>query len=210
MSFVGVHTIYCASKNYPPRATHVFFVCDTESYLHTGVVAVNVPHTLLINCIMDTSDLYTRYYYYCTYCCLFVTRSTRSLQVFKSDVGPDGNARDELDVACSVDHPNVTKALGVVRAASGRGVASGERSGPGTTAAVPVPDVGGSINTRQWLVMERVAGQPLAGKPDFSSVLRCRWGAGRRFEPVLVLAVLLQVTVVSTCALLGDVVWCVI
>lgn len=137
-----------------------------------------------------------------------MTRSTRSLQVFKSDVGPDGNACDELDVACSVDHPNVTKALGVVLAASGRGVASGERSGPGTptAAVVVVPDVSGSINTRQWLVMERVAGQPLAGKPDFSSVLRCRWGAGRRFEPVLVLAVLLQVTVVSTCALLGDVV----
>lgn len=41
--------------------------------------------------------------------------------------------------------------------------------------------------------MERVVGQPLAEKPDFSSVLRCRWGSGRRFEPVLVLAVLLQV-----------------
>lgn len=41
--------------------------------------------------------------------------------------------------------------------------------------------------------MERVVGKPLAEKPDFSSVLRCRWGPGRRFEPVLVLAVLLQV-----------------
>lgn len=41
--------------------------------------------------------------------------------------------------------------------------------------------------------MEKVVGKPLAEKPDFSSVLRCRWGAGRRFEPVLVLAVLLQV-----------------
>lgn len=119
--------------------------------------------------------------------------------MFKSDVGPDGNARDELDVACSVDHPNVTKAIGVVRAvsSSNRSAASGgERGSPSATTAAAAPEGGGSsINTRQWLVMERVAGQPLADKPDFSSVLRCRWGTGRRFEPVLVLAVLLQVRV---------------
>lgn len=84
-------------------------------------------------------------------------------KVFKSEFGPDGSVRDELDVACVVDHQNLTHALGVVNGAE------------------------------QWLVMERVPGKPLAERPDFSSVLRCRWGAGRRFEPVLVLAVLLQV-----------------
>lgn len=73
-------------------------------------------------------------------------------------------AHDELDVASVVDHPNITKIIGVVRESD-----------------------------QQWLVMERAPGKPLADKPDFSSVLRCRWGPGKRFEPVLVLAVLLQV-----------------
>lgn len=133
------------------------------------------------------------------------------VQVFKSDIGPDGNSRDELDVACTVDHPNLTKALCIVRAKSSR--KSGPISTPplaqanadaeqpsaddttGTAEAVPEDVVGdrGGIADKQWLVMERVAGEPLAEKPDFSSVLRCRWGSGRRFEPVLVLAVLLQV-----------------
>lgn len=119
-------------------------------------------------------------------------------QVFKSDIGPDGNARDELDVACAVDHPNLTKSLGVVRASNAK--SSGGRSG--STATDGAPEAAGSggsgggssgVEHLRWLVMERVVGQPLAEKPDFSSVLRCRWGSGRRFEPVLVLAVLLQV-----------------
>lgn len=124
-------------------------------------------------------------------------------QVFKSDVGPDGNARDELDVACAVDHPNLAKSLGVVRASSAK--SSGGRSGtdggvPEAAAASGGASAGAGagagacgVDNLRWLVMERVVGQPLAEKPDFSSVLRCRWGSGRRFEPVLVLAVLLQV-----------------
>lgn len=142
-------------------------------------------------------------------------------QVFKSDVGPDGKARDELDVACAVDHPNLTKALGIVRssapAKSGLADASGTNGATTTTAAASAAGAtavtaatGATVATgvtaaaaaavaavaagkTQWLVMERVVGKPLAEKPDFSSVLRCRWGPGRRFEPVLVLAVLLQV-----------------
>lgn len=106
-------------------------------------------------------------------------------QVFKSDVSPDGNARDELDVACAVDHPNLTKAIGIVRASTDGGSGSS-----GATRAAT-----NDRSSKLWLVMERVEGKPLAEKPDFTSVLRCRWGAGRRFEPVLVLAVLLQVTV---------------
>ncbi|CAM9733440.1 unnamed protein product, partial [Laminaria digitata] len=159
-------------------------------------------------------------------------------QVFKSDVGPDGKARDELDVACAVDHPNLTKALGIVRtsapaksdkpdangtngvatstaaaatvataattaaaaatasaaatAATGAtGATTGATAAATATAAAAVAAV--AAGKTQWLVMERVVGKPLAEKPDFSSVLRCRWGPGRRFEPVLVLAVLLQV-----------------
>lgn len=88
-----------------------------------------------------------------------------SWQIFKADVGPDGSSHDELDVSCVLDHPNLTKALGMVHESGGR----------------------------KWQVLERVPGKPLAEKPDFTSVLRCRWGQGRRFEPVLVLAVLLQV-----------------
>ncbi|CAM9624645.1 unnamed protein product, partial [Discosporangium mesarthrocarpum] len=41
--------------------------------------------------------------------------------------------------------------------------------------------------------MERVEGKPLAEKPNFSSVLRCRWGEGRRFSQVFVVAVGMQV-----------------
>ncbi|CBJ29007.1 Putative Leucine Rich Repeat Protein Kinase [Ectocarpus siliculosus] len=136
-----------------------------------------------------------------------------AVKVFKADIGPDGNARDELDVALTVDHPNLTKSLGVVHASStkpsGRS-SSGSESEVATAAAaaaaaaaaggVPEGAVGGGggggsdgIENLRWLVMERVVGRPLAEKPDFSSVLRCRWGSGRRFEPVLVLAVLLQV-----------------
>ncbi|CAM9522199.1 unnamed protein product, partial [Scytosiphon promiscuus] len=105
-----------------------------------------------------------------------------AVKVFKSDVGPDGNARDELDVACTVDHPNLTKSLGIVQGSLKRNNSADGRSGGGS-----------GMERFQWLVMDRVIGQPLAEKPDFSSVLRCRWGSGRRFEPVLVLAVLLQV-----------------
>lgn len=137
---------------------------------------------------------------------MFLVRLLVLRQVFKSDVGPDGNARDELDVACAVDHPNLTKSLGVVRASNAK--SSGGRSGS-TTDGAPEAAVsggtggggsgggggGGGVENLRWLVMERVVGQPLAEKPDFSSVLRCRWGSGRRFEPVLVLAVLLQVCV---------------
>lgn len=108
--------------------------------------------------------------------------SSVSAQVFKSEVGPDGNARDELDVACTIDHPNLTKSLGIVRASNAK---SGGARGDG-------------VDNFLWLVMERVVGKPLAEKPDFSSVLRCRWGSGRRFEPVLVLAVLLQVGAART------------
>ncbi|CAM9392236.1 unnamed protein product, partial [Sphacelaria rigidula] len=88
-----------------------------------------------------------------------------AVKVFKAEVGPDGSSHDELDVSCVLDHPNLTKALGMVHEPGGR----------------------------KWQVLERVPGKPLAEKPDFTSVLRCRWGQGRRFEPVLVLAVLLQV-----------------
>ena len=111
------------------------------------------------------------------------SRAPLSRKVFKAEVSPDGHARDELDVACAVNHPNLTKAIGIVRVKNSRGSGSG--------AGTASDDC--SINNKQWLVMERVEGQPLADKPDFTSVLRCRWGAGRRFEPVLVLAVLLQV-----------------
>eukprot|EP00752_Nemacystus_decipiens_P006044 g5455.t1 len=122
-----------------------------------------------------------------------------AVKVFKSDVGPDGNARDELDVACAVDHPNLTKSLGVVRGSNAK--TSGGRSVSATDAAPEAAKSGRKgggcggrgVENSRWLVMERVVGQPLAEKPDFSSVLRCRWGPGRRFEPVLVLAVLLQV-----------------
>ena len=124
-------------------------------------------------------------------------------QVFKSDVGPDGNARDELDVACAIDHPNLTKSLGVVRASNAK--TNGGRVGGGTDGVPEAAASGGTgggsdgIENLRWLVMKRVVGQPLAQKPDFSSVLRCRWGSGRRFEPVLVLAVLLQVRSCCSC-----------
>ncbi len=120
--------------------------------------------------------------------------SSVSAQVFKSEVGPDGNARDELDVACTIDHPNLTKSLGIVRASNAKSGGGGGDGGSGGD-VVGGGGVGGGdgVDNFLWLVMERVVGKPLAEKPDFSSVLRCRWGSGRRFEPVLVLAVLLQV-----------------
>lgn len=113
-------------------------------------------------------------------------------QVFKSDVSPDGNARDELDVACALDHPNLTKALGIVRASSGAKSKSGssQQSSSSSSGSTRGDD---GVGNKQWLVMQKVCGEPLADRPDSKSVLRCRWGPGRRFEPVLVLAVLLQV-----------------
>lgn len=99
-------------------------------------------------------------------------------------------------MACTVDHPNLTKSLGVVRAsnANSSGGVNGAGGGPEAAATGGGGGVGGGgVEKLRWLVMERVVGQPLAEKPDFSSVLRCRWGSGRRFEPVLALAVLLQV-----------------
>ncbi|CAB1113824.1 unnamed protein product [Ectocarpus sp. CCAP 1310/34] len=127
-----------------------------------------------------------------------------AVKVFKADIGPDGNARDELDVALTVDHPNLTKSLGVVHASSikpsGGSISRSESEVAAAAGGVPEGAGGGGgvgggdeIENLRWLVMERVVGRPLAEKPDFSSVLRCRWGSGRRFEPVLVLAVLLQV-----------------
>ena len=32
-----------------------------------------------------------------------------AVKLFKGEVSPDGRAADEVDVTCSVDHPNLTK-----------------------------------------------------------------------------------------------------
>lgn len=37
-----------------------------------------------------------------------------AIKMFKADVSPDGRARDEIDVACFVDHPNLTKVIASV------------------------------------------------------------------------------------------------
>ncbi|CAM9830880.1 unnamed protein product, partial [Phaeothamnion confervicola] len=86
-----------------------------------------------------------------------------AVKTFKSAASPDGRAADELAVACFVDHPRLARAVGVVRR----------------------PELS--------LVMERIPGKPLALKPNFASVLRCRWPEGARFRSRFVLSVGMQV-----------------
>ena len=81
-----------------------------------------------------------------------------AVKVFKSESSPDGHARDEIAVTCSVDHPNLIKVIGI-------------------------------IDHPHALVMERVWGKPLALKPNFESLLRCRWLPEQTFTLQFVLNV---------------------
>lgn len=83
-----------------------------------------------------------------------------AVKVYKAEVSPDGRAKDEIDIALFVDHPNLTRTIG--------------RVDEGET---------------QALVKELVLGKAMADKPNFASLLRCRWRPGLTFKLKFVLRV---------------------
>lgn len=95
-----------------------------------------------------------------------------AVKVFRDDTSPDGRSIDELEVLCLLEHPALTKvrALLVEEDAEER--------------ATPRP-VG--------VIMDVVPGNPLAAKPDHTSVLRCRWEEGKEYTTDYVLRVAKQV-----------------
>eukprot|EP00026_Physarum_polycephalum_P009381 Phypoly_transcript_09502.p1 GENE.Phypoly_transcript_09502~~Phypoly_transcript_09502.p1 ORF type:complete len:444 (+),score=53.84 Phypoly_transcript_09502:52-1383(+) len=82
-----------------------------------------------------------------------------AVKIFNGEVSPDGRSEDELSVAIVVDHPGIPKVL-----------------------ALLVDDAQHTIGT----IMELVHGTSLADRPDFTSVLRCRYPPSISFSPAFV------------------------
>mmetsp|Transcript_12813 Transcript_12813/g.34948 ORF Transcript_12813/g.34948 Transcript_12813/m.34948 type:complete len:601 (+) Transcript_12813:51-1853(+) len=89
-----------------------------------------------------------------------------AVKTFRSDVSPDGRTQEEVAIACALDHPNLTRVIGIV---------------PGPACQPPAE--------QPLLVMDIVSGQPMAAKPTSKHLLRCRWAEGDRFEASLLLQI---------------------
>ena len=76
-----------------------------------------------------------------------------AVKLFRADRSPDGQCSDEIEIACSLSDRHLIKVLAKLDPASPLG-----------------------------LIMEYVEGSPLAEKPNFESVLRCRWATGETFS----------------------------
>lgn len=96
-----------------------------------------------------------------------------AVKIFRDDMSPDGRAIDELEVLCLLEHENLTKV---------RALLVEEEKEEENPARRPV-----------GVIMDVVPGQPLAAKPDHTSVLRCRWADGKEYTTDFVLRVAKQV-----------------
>lgn len=101
----------------------------------------------------------------------------------KDELSPDGHCHDEIQIACMLHDDNLAKVLGRVP------------GGDGST---------------YGLIMEYVQGTPLAEKPNFESLLRCRWKDDQLFSISFVLKCLSSVSgalhhMHSRCIAHGDV-----
>ena len=77
---------------------------------------------------------------------------TCAVKVFISDVSPDGQVIDEVDISSSVVHTNITRVIGHV-----------------------APKDGNASKVPSALVLDLCKGTPLAKKPTSKHLLRCRW-----------------------------------
>ena len=97
-----------------------------------------------------------------------------AVKIFRGDTSPDGRAIDELEVLCLLEHPNLSKV---------RALLIDDTNNPSflppSPPSRPRPPVG--------VVMDLITGQPLAAKPDHTSVLRCRWEGGKTYPLRVVL-----------------------
>ncbi|KAF5829159.1 hypothetical protein DUNSADRAFT_16484 [Dunaliella salina] len=89
-----------------------------------------------------------------------------AVKTFRSDISPDGRTQEEVAIACALDHPNLTRVIGIV---------------PGPAQIPPAE--------QPLLVMDIISGQPMAAKPTSKHLLRCRWAEGERFEASLLLQI---------------------
>lgn len=74
-----------------------------------------------------------------------------AIKVFKSDVSPDGQTSDEVDLSSGIDHPNITRVIG------------------------HLVKEGGSSFVPSALILHLCLGAPLAAKPTSKHLLRCKW-----------------------------------
>ncbi len=119
---------------------------------------------------------------------------TVAVKLFKADVSPDGRSKDEIDVACFVDHPNLTRVVGSIETPLVGGFcwcAASYMCGLYTHIFVSfyTPTHFCTTPTSQALIKELVTGKAMADKPNFVSLLRCRWRSGLQFRPRVVLRV---------------------
>jgi hypothetical protein len=98
-----------------------------------------------------------------------------AVKIFRDDTSPDGRAIDELEVLCLLEHPNLSK----VRALLIDDDLNDSDNPPSLPPSRPRP------RPPVGVVMDLITGQPLAAKPDHTSVLRCRW-EGEKTYPLRV------------------------
>eukprot|EP01026_Neomeris_dumetosa_P028618 TRINITY_DN231_c0_g1_i14.p1 TRINITY_DN231_c0_g1~~TRINITY_DN231_c0_g1_i14.p1 ORF type:complete len:527 (-),score=51.99 TRINITY_DN231_c0_g1_i14:194-1774(-) len=89
-----------------------------------------------------------------------------AVKLFKSDTSPDGQASDEISLACALNHPNLVKVIAQVIDQNGKCTA---------------------------LVTQLYKGIPLAAKPNFENLLRCRWAEDAQFEVKFIVKVSKQI-----------------
>lgn len=102
-----------------------------------------------------------------------------AVKIFRNDTSPDGRAIDELEILCLLEHPNLSKVRALL-------LDDNDDTLPSLPPSRPRPPVG--------VVMDFIAGQPLAAKPNHTSMLRCRWEEGKTYPLRVVLRLAQDVT----------------
>eukprot|EP00798_Chlamydomonas_sp_ICE-L_P006154 gene6154-2765_t len=96
--------------------------------------------------------------------CLKASDREVAVKVFRADVSPDGRTEEEVCIACAVDHPNLTRVGALVLN-------------------------GDEVGSRPSLMMDIVAGTPMALKPTSEHLLRCKWSPGTTFSTTAVVKI---------------------
>ena len=102
-----------------------------------------------------------------------------AVKIFRNDTSPDGRAVDELEILCLLEHPNLSKVRALL-------LDDNDDNLPSLPPSRPRPPVG--------VVMDLITGQPLAAKPNHTSMLRCRWEEGKSYPLRVVLRMAQDVT----------------
>ncbi|GBF96205.1 hypothetical protein Rsub_08750 [Raphidocelis subcapitata] len=100
-----------------------------------------------------------------------------ALKLFLAEVSPDGKAQDEVAITCALQHPNVTRVKAVVfdRRDPWPGPRGDEDYGADAAAPGSLRAHAHAHEAARGMVLELIAGKPLAAKPTSEHLLRCKW-----------------------------------